>query len=141
MRHTVDRDLSGRETWSLVRPDALPDYQWANNIIHVLESKTNNLLSVLYFQVTEMCGEKFLVIPPRVTLQSLRKDVVELLELQEGKFLLISRLAATFRKHHGRKFPLGQAKLEDFIKSLEGIAKVGNDLGCTFSLVKLIFEA
>ena len=113
---------------------------------NVLESKTNNLLGVPYFQVTEMtCGEKFLVIPPKVTLQSLRKDVVELLELQEGKFLLISRLAATFRKHHGRKFPLGQAKLEDFIKSLEGIAKVHvvNEFSVwyIFSLVKSIFEA
>ena len=96
-----------------------------------------------YFQVTEICGEKFLVIPPKVTLQSLRKDVVELLELQEGKFLLVSRLVATFRKHHGRKFPLGQAKLEDFIKSLEGIAKVHvvNEFWRIFSLVKSIFEA
>lgn len=57
-------------------------------------------------------------------MQSLRKDVVELLELQEGKFLLISRLSATFRKHHGRKFPFGQAKLEEFLRTLEGIAKV-----------------
>jgi len=55
--------------------------------------------------------------------QSLRKDVIELLEQQEGKFVLISRLAATFRKHYGRKFPLGQAKLEEFIKSLAGTAK------------------
>ena len=109
----------------------------------MLESESNNLLDVPYFQVTEICGEKFLVIPPKVTLQSLRKDVVELLELQEGKFLLISRLAATFRKHHGRKFPLGQAKLEDFIKSLEGIAKVHvvNEFWYIFSLVKSIFEA
>lgn len=59
-------------------------------------------------------------------MQSLRKDVVELLEAQEGKFLLISRLAATFRKHHGRKFPLGQSKLEEFIKSLEGTAKASH---------------
>lgn len=79
-----------------------------------------------YFRpkITEISGEKYLTLPPKVTMQSLRKDVVELLELQEGKFLLISRLATTFRKHHGRKFPLGQAKLEEFLRSLEGIAKV-----------------
>lgn len=75
-------------------------------------------------KITEICGEKYLTLAPRLTLQSLQKDVVELLELQEGKFLLISRLAATFRKHHSRKFPLGQAKLEEFLQSLEGIAKV-----------------
>ena len=81
---------------------------------------------MLFFlsQITEICGERYLALAPRLTLQSLQKDVVELLELQEGKFLLISRLAATFRKHHGRKFPLGQAKLEEFLRSLEGIAKV-----------------
>lgn len=75
-------------------------------------------------KITEICSERYLTLAPRLTLQSLQKDVVELLELQEGKFLLISRLAATFRKHHGRKFPLGQAKLEEFLRSLDGIAKV-----------------
>ena len=82
-------------------------------------------------KITEICGEKYLTVAPRLTLQSLQKDVVQLLELQEGKFLLISRLAATFRKHHGRKFPLGQAKLEEFLRSLEGIVKVRwGDLFC-----------
>ena len=75
-------------------------------------------------KITEVSGEKYLTLPPRVTMQSLRKDVVELLELQEGKFVLISRLAATFRKQHGRKFPLGLAKLEEFLRSMEGTAKV-----------------
>lgn len=56
-------------------------------------------------------------------MQSLRKDVLELLEAQEGQFLLVSRLSASFRKHHSRKFPLGQAKLEELIKSLEGTVK------------------
>lgn len=49
--------------------------------------------------------------------------MIELLQAQEGKFVLVSRLAASFRSCFGRKFPLNSGKLEEFIKSLEGTIK------------------
>ena len=56
-------------------------------------------------------------------MQSLRREVIELLQAQEGKFVLVSRLAASFRSFFGRKFPLSSGKLEEFIKSMEGTIK------------------
>lgn len=71
-------------------------------------------------QITEISGEKFLTVAPKVNMQSLRKDVVDLLQAQDGKFLLVSRLSGSFRACYGRKFPLGTTRLEELIKSLEG---------------------
>ena len=82
------------------------------------------LIFLFFPQITEISGEKFLTLAPKVNMQSLRKDVVDLLQAQDGKFLLVSRLSGSFRACYGRKFPLGTTRLEELIKSLEGTVTV-----------------
>ncbi|XP_022794519.1 meiosis regulator and mRNA stability factor 1-like [Stylophora pistillata] len=89
-------------------------------------------------QIIEISGEKYLTFPSKVTVQSLRKDLVELLEQQDGKFLPISRLVCTFRKHYNRKFPLGQAKFEEFLRCLEGEVKVKGSANDRILLLPLL---
>ena len=72
-------------------------------------------------------------------MQSLRREVIELLQLQEGKFVLVSRLAASFRSCFGRKFPLSSGKLEEFIKSLEGTIKASLLFSLKVCLINSVF--